>query len=234
MSGGKSPSPGPTGEIVVRRATSGDVGILMDLCRSGFPGTLLWDGPRFLSRSWWTSAVKSSAAETWLFSSDAEPCGVCVLVQDMNVWQAEPLRAERSWAVRLCAAALCPQLVLPRLVKKLLGPGLAAGECPKSEAVTAAGGSRTHIRLLAVAPHKRRQGIGRRILQFCEDRTIELGHEIIELSVFTENTSARRLYAQQGYVCTNHRRTGCVFTKILPASRSAGPGEGEAMIAGTA
>jgi GNAT superfamily N-acetyltransferase len=148
--------------------------------------------------------------------------------------RAEPLCAERSWAVRLFAAALCPQLVLPRLVKTLLGPGPAAGACPTSEAVAAAGGSRTHIRLLAVAPHERRQGIGRRILQFCENRTIELGHEIIELSVFTENTSARRLYAQQGYVCTNHGHTGCVFTKILPAPHNAGIGKGGAVIAGTA
>jgi GNAT superfamily N-acetyltransferase len=210
---------GPTGDVAARRATRDDIEFLMDLCRSGFPGTLLWDGPRFLSRSWWTSIVQSSAAETWLFSSDAEPCGICVLVQDMNGWRAEPLRAERSWAVRVCAAALCPQLALPRLAKKLLGPGPAVCQCPTSEAVAAAGGSRTHLRLLAVAPHKRRQGLGRRILQFCEDRTVERGREIIELVVFPENAAARRLYAQQGYVCTNHRRTGCVFTKILRAPR---------------
>lgn len=207
------------GRIEVRQATLDDVELLINLCRQGFPGTLLWDGPRFLSRSWWTSAVQSASAETWLFSIDAEPCGVCILVRDMGGWQAEPLCAERSWAVRLCAAALCPRLALSRLAKKVLGRGPAACECPRSEAVAAATGSRTHIRVLAVAPHRRRQGVGKSILQFCEDRTIELGREIIELSVFTENTSARRLYVQQGYVCTNHGHAGCVFTKLLRAPR---------------
>ena len=215
----RSPLASAAGEIAARRATPEDVGVLMDLCRGGFPGTLLWDGPRFLSGSWWTSAVQSASAETWLFSIDAEPCGVCVLVHDMDGWQAEPFSPKRSWAVRLRAAALCPKLVLSRLVKKVLGPGPAACECPRSEAVAAATGSRTHIRLLAVAPHRRRQGAGKSILQFCEDRTTELGREIIELSVFTENTSARRLYVQQGYVCTNHGRAGCVFTKLLRAPR---------------
>ena len=207
------------GEIAARQATLGDVKLLMNLCREGFPGTLLWDGPRFLARNWWRAVLRSLSAETWLFLIDGEPSGLCVLVKDMNGWQAEPLYAERSWTVRLFAAALCPKLVLSRLVKKVLAPGPLPSECPRYEAVVTATGKRTRIKMLAVAKRKRRQGVGRRILQFCENRTLELGREAVELVVFIENASARRLYVQQGYVCTDHKRDRCVFTKVLGISQ---------------
>ncbi len=202
------------GEIEARQATLLDVEWLIDLCRDGFPGTLLWDGPRFRWRKWWQSVLRSASAETWLFSLDHEPSGACVLVLDMKKWQAEIQGAERSWAVRLCAAALCPKLVVSRLVKRVLGNRSPTSACPKSEPVVGATGSHTRIRLLAVASYKRRQGVGRTILRFCERRTLELGRDTINLVVSAENASARRLYAQQGYVCTAHGDDRCVFTKI--------------------
>ena len=208
-----------TGEMAARQATLGDVELLIDLCQRGFPDTLTWGGPRFLSRNWWRSALRSLSAETWLFSIDGKPSGLCVLVQDINGWWAKPLYAERSWTFRLFAAALCPKLILSRLVKKILAPRPLPSECPRSEAIATATGSRTRVRLLAVAPDKRRQGFGKRILQFCENRTMELGREIIELFVSIENASARHFYAQQGYVCTRHKRDGCVFTKVLGISQ---------------
>jgi ribosomal protein S18 acetylase RimI-like enzyme len=208
-----------SGTIGARQATLEDVELLTSLCGGGFPDTLLWGGPRFRSRNWWRYALRSSWGETWVFSIDGEPSGLCVLVREMNRWQADVLPAERNRAARLCAAVLCPKLVFWRLAKTVLGAGSPPSECPKSEAVRTASGRRTRIRLLAVAPCKRRQGVGRQMLQFCENRTLELGYKIIDLFVFAENAPARRLYVEQGYVCTDHRLSGCVFTKVLGASR---------------
>jgi GNAT superfamily N-acetyltransferase len=205
-------------EITARRATEEDLEFLTDLCRRSFPGTLLWDGPRFMARNWWRCVLRSSAAETWVFSSDGQPSAFCVVVRDMKGWQAEPLYPERSKMVRSLAAALRPRLVLTRLTAKRRTPTPPASECPRSAAVAATGG-RIWVRLLAVAPEKRRQGIAVRMLRWCESRAVELGRNAIELFVFFEHTSARRLYAQQGFVCTEHRRNGCVFTKVLEPER---------------
>jgi GNAT superfamily N-acetyltransferase len=204
-----------TGEIAARRATPGDIPSLMDICRAGFSGSLLWDGPRFLSRNWWKSVLASCSVETWVFPVHDEVCGVCVLVTDMEKWLAEPLRSERSRALRWCAAALCPRLVLSRLVKTVLAPRPVPCAFPRSEAAAPATAHRTWIRLLAVAPDKRRLGMGRKILQLCEDRTLALGRQVIGLSVFKDNIAAQRLYAQQGYVCTNYEHDRYVFTKLL-------------------
>lgn len=210
------------GEIAAQQATLDDIELLIDLSREGFPSTLTWDGPKFLSRNWWRVVLRSPFAEAWLFSINGEPSGLCVLLKDMNGWQAEPLYAEHSLTVRALAAVLCPKLVLSRLarlVRKVLTPGRLPFKCPRSESIVKAMGERTRIKLLAVAQNKRRQGVGRKILQFCENRTMELGFEIIELSVIIENTSARRLYMQQGYLCTDHKRDSCIFTKVLGTSQ---------------
>jgi GNAT superfamily N-acetyltransferase len=206
------------GKIEVRQAVMSDIELLVTICQQSFHGTLLWNGPRFISRNWWRSVLKYSFAETWIFSIDNEPSGFCVFILDIKKWWAELPYVERSKAVRLCAAALCPKLVLSRLLDKLLVKRPLLSVCPKSECVAKATGARTRIRLLAVAPQNRRRGIGVKILQFCENRTIEIGCKIIELTVFNEHTSARSLYLKHGYVCTNHKHNRCVFTKVLGAS----------------
>ena len=61
---------------------------------------------------------------------------------------------------------------------------------------------RTHLaRLysLAVAPERRSQGLGQRLLQACEAEVLERGYLTLRLEVRQDNLPARRLYEQAGY-----------------------------------
>ena len=77
-------------DVTGHLATLDDVDALCDICREGFPGTLLWDGPRFLARGWWKDVLRSSLAETWVWSRPRPPVKP-VLLRPYDEW----LRAER-------------------------------------------------------------------------------------------------------------------------------------------
>lgn len=202
-------------DVVGRLATLDDVDALCDICCEGFPGSLLWDGPRFLARGWWRDVLRSSSAETWVWSSGHEITGVCVLVKDMKVWAAESLYSERSFCVRLFAALACPRLVLSRFLKKRRIVQSPVTDCPTSEAISTNTEHPMWIRLVAVARHKQRRGVGTKILQFCERRTRELNRRVLECFLFSDNKASRRCFSQQGWVCKEHRRNGCVYMKLL-------------------
>lgn len=57
----------------------------------------------------------------------------------------------------------------------------------------------TYISNLAVSPHYRRQGIAQRLLQGCEQLTIQWGFQNIYLHVLDNNQQAQKLYQQSGY-----------------------------------
>ena len=202
-------------DIIVRRAALDDVDALCDICREGWPGTLLWDGPRFLARNWWRAVFRYSSAETWIWSSGGEIYGVGVLVKDMAHWNEEPLYPERNLFVRLLAALTCPRLVLSRLLKRMMVVKSPPCDCSTLETVSKNVESPVWIRLIAVSQSKRRQGIGRKILQFCDSRTLEFNRKAVKLFVFSDNKPARCLFSQEGFVCTDHRHNGCVYTKVL-------------------
>lgn len=52
---------------------------------------------------------------------------------------------------------------------------------------------------LYIEPHYRRQGIGRRAMQFVEERALELGVNAIHLEVDDGNNAAEELYRRSGY-----------------------------------
>lgn len=57
----------------------------------------------------------------------------------------------------------------------------------------------TYISNLAVSPPYRRQGIARKLLYRCEQKTLEWGFEEIYLHVLEDNEQARQLYTSCGY-----------------------------------
>ena len=202
-------------DVVERLATLDDVGALCGICREGFPGSLLWDGPGFLARGWWRDVLRSSSAETWVWSSGHEIAGLCVIIKDMKVWAAEPLYSERNFYVRLLAAIACPRLVLSRFLKKRRIVQSPATDCPTSEAISTNTEHSMWVRLVAVARHKQRHGVGSKMLQFCERRARELNRKILECFIFTDNKASQRCVSQQGWVCKENRHNGCVYMKAL-------------------
>ena len=201
--------------IVIRRATLGDADVLADICRSSFPDSLLWTGPRFLSQKWWKAVINSDSAETWVCLKDGEIGSLGVLVTDMAGWKKEKLYPERNMCVRLFALAMCPRLIISKIVKLISAAKAPVSNCPTSNIARTNIESQIWLRLIAVSPQMRRQGLAKRILQLCEERALERHRQAIQLFVFSNNKTPRSFFVQQGFVCTNHRRKGCVYTKVL-------------------
>jgi ribosomal-protein-alanine N-acetyltransferase len=64
------------------------------------------------------------------------------------------------------------------------------------------GDARAHLNLFAVDPRYRRQGLGRRMIQWLETTAVIAGVAEIGLEVRANNPGARRFYAALGYVET--------------------------------
>ena len=56
-----------------------------------------------------------------------------------------------------------------------------------------------HLEAIVVAPHARGTGLGKRLMQHCEQRVAELGASSLTLHVFARNARARALYAAQDF-----------------------------------
>lgn len=56
-----------------------------------------------------------------------------------------------------------------------------------------------HIRMLGVAPDARGRGIGRMIMETCEERTSASGRTLITLNTTLRMKSAQRMYESMGY-----------------------------------
>jgi len=59
---------------------------------------------------------------------------------------------------------------------------------------------------LAVLPEYRHKGHGKRLLDFCKMKVIELGGGIIKISITEENTALKNWYAANGFVHTGTKR----------------------------
>lgn len=61
------------------------------------------------------------------------------------------------------------------------------------------GADHAHIALLGVAPDYRRQGLGRRLMNWVEDSAAAAGLQGVTLEVRISNRSGQRFYARLGY-----------------------------------
>src|SRR6202049_1972301 len=61
------------------------------------------------------------------------------------------------------------------------------------------GGDVAHLNLLAVAPEHRRQGLGRRLMQWLTTTAIEAGVFRVNLELRTHNEAARIFYERLGF-----------------------------------
>ena len=145
--------------VVIRQATLDDVEALADICRSSFPGSLLWTGPRFLSDKWWRAVINSNSAETWLCLNGKKIDSLGVFVTDMDGWEKEKLYPERNMFIRSFALAMCPRLVFSKLIKMITTTKAPATNCPTPKIARTDIESRIWLRLIAVQPQMRGQGL---------------------------------------------------------------------------
>ena len=168
-----------------------------------------------MAMRWWTSAITSDSVETWVSKQNGRVSAFCLLITNEESWAAE--ESGREYRVILIALRLLA-LAKGRLGairrKRLGGDTPASDHAGEHHNHTCKRGKRTWIGLIAVSPHMRGQGLAKKLLEVCMDRTVQLGHEAIKLRVGRENRPARRLYESAGFVCTSDIRSQCTYTWV--------------------
>lgn len=73
---------------------------------------------------------------------------------------------------------------------------------------------------IAMHPKNQRQGIGERLINFCEKAALENGFEEMRLKVNTDNLPAQEFYLKQdwGYIITNGSWKVAMYKKLEIAS----------------
>jgi ribosomal protein S18 acetylase RimI-like enzyme len=202
----------------MRRGTPDDVDALIDICRDSFPESLLWTGTVFSARKWWMSAIASDSCETWICLIGVKIAGFCILITATLAWESERSDRDMNLFARLLAASVSPGFVMRRIWKKIIAVRTASVNESLSATSYKENGSDAWIGLIAVAPQMRRQGLARKMLQFCEERTLQLNRKAIKLVVLPDNRPACLLYKEKGFIRTACIPTGHVYTKILGRS----------------
>jgi ribosomal protein S18 acetylase RimI-like enzyme len=98
--------------------------------------------------------------------------------------------ARASWLYGPIWFAVTPPWQIPRMIA-------AFGDFNK--AMPLISNEEYHIGHLAVLPEKRRQGIGKQLIEFAENQARAKGLKRVTLSVEVENEGARRLYERLGF-----------------------------------
>lgn len=110
--------------------------------------------------------------------------------------------------------------VLPE--KWTLSLGAWAGSAPLGYAfLSARGAGHAHLHHFAVAPERRRQGLGARLLAAAEENAAAHGFLLVTLKVPKASPAARRFYERQGYRENAVEADHWVMAKDLP--RAGGP-----------
>lgn len=168
-----------------------------------------------MARRWWSSAIGSDAAETWVSKEDGRVSAFCVLITDEECWAAEEKQREYQAiliGLRFLAFARARWCAIRR---EAAGSETSSGnKAAESHNHRCKRHKRTWIGLIAVARQMRGRGLAKDLLKVCVDRTAELGHEAIKLRVDRENRPARRLYESAGFVCTSEKGSQCIYTRV--------------------
>jgi len=199
---------------VIRRGTPDDMDSLIDICHDSFPESLLWNSPRFFGRKWWKSVIASKSGEAWICINGERIAGFCVLITNTGRWNSEKSGRDMNLFALLLAAAFSPRFAIRRVREKIAGIGIASADESLSTTPCNDNGTDTWIGLIAVSPQMRGRGFAKKMLQFCEERTLQLHRNAIKLVVIPSNKSACRLYEGQGFIRTTYSSIGYVYKKV--------------------
>lgn len=189
--------------LSVHQAESKDIEALVEISRKSFPKLLRWQIPRFLSRKRWRQILSSEAAETWVCLANGQLAGYVTLVRDITAFRLEKHQYNRFILRKLYYYLFCPRLFLQMLVRKIL---MFISRSIKPDSVIQNGPEPincTWIHSIAVDPEMRRNGVATRLLQLCEERTLQLNKVGMKLAVDLDNIVAQNLYENFGFYCTH-------------------------------
>jgi ribosomal protein S18 acetylase RimI-like enzyme len=138
-----------------------------------------------------------------------------LLVVDEVHYTKEKSQYDGSVCAKIGALITSPRAAISKICRVIADRASAWGKnCPTGE-TTPRINKRAWIDLIAVAPTMRGQGLAKQMLQFCENRAMELGWLAVELSTGAANKSAISSYEKSGFVRTAGKSGKYTYTKLL-------------------
>ncbi len=198
---------------ILRQATLNDMEALLAICREGFPNSMRWRGRKCPGEKWWQLVLTCSGAEAWVFRREGCVVGVMAFISNLEEWNAK-LKKTRSPILRLLTIIRRPGLVVRRVHKKLSCLQNSTGSSVKAKDIYVDPRKLIWMEIMTVLSAHRRQGLARRLIECCQERTIELKRDAIKLNI-VPNPSVEKLFESMGYIRTNRGRSGYIYTKIL-------------------
>lgn len=189
---------------IIRAANAADIPALTSICAEAFPGERRWLSPVTATR-WWGVVVASDHAEVWVMEDAGSALGLLLIVHDEVGWNAEKTRRRPTMTDVLQAG---PRVWFARRST----PASNVRSREPSELPVA---ERVWIELIAIRPIAQGRGLGTRLLDHADERTIALGRRAIRLNVYEANAGAHAAYERTGYLHDGDHDGRRVYTKHL-------------------
>ncbi|MHC4158581.1 MAG: GNAT family N-acetyltransferase [Planctomycetota bacterium] len=207
-------------DLSIRPAKSEDIETLINLCRDGFPGAIVWQAPRFLARKRWENILSLTAVETWVCSLNGEVVGFSVLASDMVSYARKKRKLNGGFIRRACNYVFCPKLCLVKVLRKIR---TFPRDCKQNfsgikKEITSI--NALWIEPIAIASRMRGKGFGKELIRHCEHRAFELHKDAIKVSVNPMNTLACNVYEKLGFACTNRVAHNYIYTRKVNGTQS--------------
>jgi len=188
--------------VVMRRADVADLNALLDICRSSFPDSLKWRGPRGIAAKVWRRWLDSDSCVCSVCCRGTNVLGFAVLVSDCTRYGTAPQARVIGMLDSVLLLLWHPVLAMRKALWALSRRRTPAGDTGVRSGVSDARPDCTWIELVAVRPDVRGKGLGTMMLEYCAGLTGTLGRDTMKLKVHKDNGQALKAYKRAGFEVT--------------------------------
>lgn len=198
----------PQGYTVIRPARYSDVGEIIEISRASFPFVFVRR-----TRKWWTLAMDSSSCEIWMLEVDGHVAGFVVLVEDVVAYDALMKKCKACVPYIFLTLIQSPRVSFEKIVNKvrwMIGHNRKRGKQVKGRLQKS-----LWVKPIALYPKFRSQGLGSKLMAFCQQRAGEMGAQSLKLMVEGKNVRAMKFYKGVGFGMTSRGVYGDIYEKVL-------------------
>lgn len=200
-------------EILIRYATENDLEALINISRISFPRLLVWC-TRGQSKKWWKSSLASQFSETWICQSNGQVAGYVRLVTDLKQYQKESQELRPDLMTLFYAFSIRPWLLLIKIVNKIIYVTSTRVRYIDSDDPKEYNNSLWGY-TMAVLPEMQNKGIGTSMIQFRDQRALELGYDSIKIWIKKKRKVSIRLHEKYGFIRTAKIGQYFEYLKVL-------------------
>lgn len=198
----------------IRRADTGDIEALIEICRIVFPNYLMWCTNR-CARKWWEYIIGSKSHETWVYQFNNEIVALIRFVIDANLYKKEVRKLRPRFGALLCFFIVRPRLLFEKVLERVTRMTSSSENYSDSSGLNSLANKSMWFHSIAVLPNMRGQGIGISMMQFCGRRAVELGFDSVKCFIKTNNNVSIRFHEKLGFIRTRKIKDHYSFIKLL-------------------